>query len=422
MQKHNMKQTSLISRYYAWWQALLAVVALMLSVCAEAGVPEVVVTNAVATSSAVAPAQPSAFEIIPEDPLAARLTFSDKTMGYENSKKIVYLKDYWIYGEWWIDENHYVGSLHESKTFSEKADNTPKVVIVDVRTGEVKDTGYVGRVQCYNEGMIATHNIGLDSLKNQAAYYGRLGESLQPYKPWFPNDMELNISSCQLVPRWKYPKPQSGESGLVARFPLKVEHGAIFLWKPKDYPELRLGQDPNNYNRLVFNRVGATVVPPLLAYWEQPSGKRVEIPLNPGEKISTVSYVPYENAYFISVDLSNTQPIKTWEPRFARLLYLDGTIKRFGVPRVIMDLLRTNSQASAGVQFDKKGLSWAVGFNSFAPDPQHLAGSYEIVGEELVKRVISGSRAVDGCRLYGSEKSLFSARRDYYYIDICKGI
>lgn len=418
-----MKLLPLITRNCAWWQVVLAVVALMLSVRAEADVPEVVVANNVAASSAVAPAQPSAFEIIPEDPLAARLTFSNKTISYE---KKIYVRGALLGGEWWIDENRYVTTKRDSyPSRDEKIEILPNIVIVDVRTGKIEDTGLTGKIRCYAEGRIATENDRLSTnpdgkvVRDAVSYFGELGKPLQEYRPGFPYDMELNTPSCQLVPRWKYPKPQHGEPQLLERFPLRVEHGAIFLWKPRDYPELRLGQDPNNYNRLVFNRVGAAAVLPLLAYWEQPSGKRVEIPLNPGEKINFASFVPFENAYLISLDLTNTQPVATWEPRFARLLYLDGTIKRFGVPRVILDLVKAN-KAGAGFGYSKKGISWGIGFNSFVPDPQHIQGVYEIVGDELVKRVVSGSRAIDGCKLYGSEKSLFSARRDYYYIDICK--
>lgn len=418
-----MKLFPLISRNCAWCQMLLAVAALILSPGAEAGVPEVVAANDVAASNTVAPAQPPAFEIIPEDPLAARLRFSDKTIHYE---KKVYLRNSILSGQWWMDESRYVAAQQDSYSARyQNGEDQPKIVIVDVRTGKIEDTGLVGKIRCYAEGRIATENDRLSTnpdgrvVRDAVSYFGELGKPLQEYRPGFPYDMELNIPSCQLVPRWKNPKPQSGELELVARFPLKVEHGVIFLWKPKNYPELRLGQDPNNYNRLMFNRVGATAIPPLLAYWEQPSGKRVEIPLNPGERIEFVSFVPFENAYFISIDLTNTQPIETWTPRFNRLLYLDGTIKRFGVPRVILDLVKAN-KAVARAGYSKNGISWGVGFYSFTPDPQHLAGSYEIVGDQLMKQAISGSRGFDGCKEFGSERSFFSNKWDYYYIDICK--
>lgn len=370
--------------------------------------------------SATAKADTAATEavaIIPEDPLIAQLRFSDKTINYE---KNIYLRDYLLGGSsgWWIDDYRYVISLHESKYFSEKADNTPKVVIVDTKTGDVTDTGYEGRVLCYSEGRIATNNNRLTTgqdgkvISDEVYYYGKMGEPLDAFRPYYPSDMELNKASCQLIPRWK--RPQSPD--MV--FPLKVAHGVIRQIRPKDFPELRLGQD--DYNRLTFNRTGAAVVPPLQVYWELPSGQRTDIPFNPGEQISSISYIPFENAYLISPDLTNTQPIKTWEPRFVRLLYLDGTVKRFGVPRVIMDLVKAN-KVGVGVGYSKKGISWDIGFLSRVPDPQHLAGSYEVIGDELVKREQSGSTSPDGCRLYSSQSSFFSKRWDYYYIDICKG-
>lgn len=194
-------------------------------------------------------------EILPEDPSARDLKFVDGTKRYE---KTVYLKDYFLANAYSIDDHRFVASVIASKTFDSRPDNTPKVVIVDTETGEVKDTGYVGDVLCYSEGRIATSNIGVGG-PNAASYFGKLGEPLQKYPLWSP-DLELNLPSCQLVPRWKYPKPQQGEAQLLARLALKPEHGAVFVYRPKDFPVLALGSDANN--RPVFMRSGANEVPP----------------------------------------------------------------------------------------------------------------------------------------------------------------
>ncbi len=231
--------------------------------------------------------------LIPEDPIAAKLKFSDKTISY---KKVFYLKGANLDYPLWIDENRYVANSYPPDY--KETETLPKIVTVDVRTGAMEDTGYQGKIDCYKEGRIATTTISRRwfthpdgrVLESVARYFGKLGEPLMEYPPYYvQGGSDLNTASCQLVPHWTPPKPQAGEPQLVKRIPLKVEHGAIMEWRPQGYPELRLGQDPNNYNKLTFNRTGSAVMLPLQAYWEQPSGKRVEIPLNPGEELTYAS-------------------------------------------------------------------------------------------------------------------------------------
>jgi hypothetical protein len=397
------------------WRALLAAVFLMSgNVWAEVPVRA---SNA-ATPSAAISDQPAEFEIIPEDPVAAKLRFSDKTINY---KKTVYIRGYELSNSYQIDEYHKFSSVLASKSIKYNPDAPHNVVIVDMKTGGVTDTGYVGRVLCYSEGRVATSSqsraFGPDGkvLSDEVDSFGKVGEPLQAYRPSFPNDMELNTASCQLVPRLKRPKYPDN------LFPLKIEHGVIYQIQPKNYPTVQLGQDINNYNRLTFYRTGAEVVPPLQAYWEQPSGKRVEIQLNPGEKIDIVSYLPFEKAYLISTELNNSQPVKVWSPRFARLLYLDGTIKRFGVPRVIQDLVM-QGKIVASPMYTKLGVGWSVMVLSRQPEIDHLNGNYLVVGNDLIKVVgVAAVTSLDGCKLYGAIRSIFSRLPDYYYIDICKG-
>lgn len=352
--------------------------------------------------------------IIPEDPVAAKLRFSDKTIKY---KKQFYLRDYSLGNEYWMDEFHYITSMHESNNYKTDVDRPPKVVVVDVRTGDITDTGYSGRVRCYCEGRLVTEvsrlkkNSDGQVVTEELYYVGKYGEALDEYQSIVTRDKELNTASCQLVPRYK--RPQFPD----VLFPLKVEHGVIYQIQPKDYPALRLGQDERK--RIAFYRTGDPEVPPLHVYWEKPSGERIEIQFNPGEKIFNVDYLPFENAYRININLTTSQPIKSWAPRFERLLYLDGTVKRFGVPRVILDLINTN-QAGAGVGYSKKGFSWGVGGIARRSDKKSLEGVYRAVGDELIKASPSGSTGPDGCKLFGHEKRIFSGRNDYYYIDICK--
>jgi hypothetical protein len=395
------------------WRVLLAAVFFM-SGNAWAEVP--VRTSNAATHSAAISNQSAEFEIIPEDPVAAKLRFSDKTKTY---KKTFYLRGYSLNGLWWIDEHRYLAAMHAGDGFEAKfGEIPPRVVMVDTLTGKVEDTGVIGDVMCYSEGRIATsiQNIHGDL----TMYFGKLGEPLQAYPEKLPQGMELNVESCQLVPKWKYPlEEMGGNRHILRRFPLKVEHGAIFERKPANSPELKIGQDEHGQTR--FYRAGPAQMPPLHVYWEQPSGKRIDIPFNPGERISSVSYLPYEKAYLIRVDLSGTQPFEVTLPRFERLLYLDGTVKRFGVPSVIMDLVQVRKIYGLA-KYSRKGFEWGAHWNTREPNDQHIGGFYEVMSGELVKvEPLVSWAGPDGCREYSEEKQLFTKRLNYFYIDICKG-
>ncbi len=353
-------------------------------------------------------------EILPEDPAVRDLKFVDGTKRYA---KKVYLRDYFLKTRYSIDDHRFVVSVIANKNFDGQPNNTPKVVIVDTESGEVKDTGYVGEIQCYSEGRIATRNDGTTP-SNQASYFGKLGEPLQKYPRWGPPEMELNEPSCQLVPRWKYPKFQQGEAQLLARLALKPEHGAVFVYQPRAFPVLELGADANN--RAVFVRSGANEVPPLQVYLEQPSGKRIDIPVNPGEKINAVEYIPFENAYWLNIELNNTQPIKSWEPRFGRLLYPDGTVKRFSVPTPIVDLIKAG-KAVATTTYTKRGAMWQLLILPGHRDVEHLQGNYLVLGDELVKIPAGGVDRLNGCKAEGSDRQFFSKLYEYYFINICTG-
>ncbi len=88
-----------------------------------------------------------------------------------------------------------------------------------------------------------------------------------------------------------------------------------------------------------------------------------------------------------------------------------------------MDLFINKDASSSGgmASYSKKGMRWSFGFSSRTPDPKHLAGAYEIVGDELVKRDQTGGVGFDGCKEFDSEEAFFSKKRNYFYIDICKG-
>lgn len=159
---------------------------------------------------------------------------------------------------------------------------------------------------------------------------------------------------------------------------------------------------------------------PLQVYLEQPSGKRIDIPVNPGEKIVAEEYIPFEKAYWLDTGVTNMQLISSAQPLFVRLLYPDGTVKRFSMPKPIMDLIKAQ-KAIATTTYTKRGALWKLTVLARNPDVDHLQGNYLVVGNEVVKIPASGTRGLNGCRLFGSSPEFFSKLREYYFINICTG-
>lgn len=344
-----------------------------------------------------------AADILPEDPAVQNLKIVDHSDRYENYPKNFYLKNYFLVASAWLDDHRMLTSVANSETYNYHENKmSTKVILVDTRTGVVQNTGYVGEVRCYNEGRIATGDSG--GWREQAHYFGKFGEPLEVFKPWYPRELELNIPSCQLVPRWK--RPNSMPVTFVQRHPLKVEHGAIFVIRQNDFE-------------------GGTYQ----AYWEQPSGNRIDIAVNPGEEISSVEYIAEENAYLLTtsllLNLSPTRTTKTWYPHFYRLLYLDETVKRFSVPPQLMELLKAGKATIDG-RYTRRGILWHLVIRrreDRGKDVAHLQGHYLVIGKELVK--MPGILKPDGCTIRGNEESVSSTKRklllNYYSINICKG-
>jgi hypothetical protein len=331
-------------------------------------------------------------DVLPEDPAARGLTIVDASERYERR---IFLRGYLLGRAHWIDERRMVTSVALSEGFDARQfDNDGKVVVVDTQTGEVRDTGYSGRVLCYDEGRIFIQKGGALG----ALYYGMLEGSLQSPGRWLPKGTDLNEQSCDAVTAWQ--RPADLPTGVLAnRRYLKRQHGVLVSWTRQ-----------------------AAGAPLARLYLERPSGDRIDIAFNAGEQIVDVRWIPFEGAYLLVPDLADTQPVKVWEPRFVRLLYPDGRVRRFSVPDPIIDRVKAN-QATGSAQYTKAGVLWNLHLLPGRAGQEKLNGNYLVIGRELI-RVPGAFPAPGGCLLVGNQKSGASTERrplnDYYFTDICK--
>lgn len=330
---------------------------------------------------------------LPEDPSARELRFAARAEPY---KRQVFLQGHQFGRSMWIDEQRLVTTLVIGPGFDAfDHNNVGKVVIVDTRDGAVRETGYSGDILCYAEGRIA---IQAGGGPERRVYTGVLGSKLENVGNWFPRGTELNEMSCRAVPLWKRPADLPQGMSASRRY-LRDEHGIFVLW--------------------LENSAGS---PLRRLYLEKPGGARVDVPFNPGERPATLWYVPFEQAYLVVPDLTDTQPIKVWEPRFVRLVRPEGAVQRFSVPGALMDKVKSGDGV-AGAQYTRRGVLWNLLIHDRRPEQEKLSGNYLVKGGELVKvpAVLPGP---DGCRLLGYEKSPRSSERrivnDYYVIDVCE--
>ena len=368
--------------------------------------------------------------LLPEDPAVRDVKFSDRKIKVELN---FFLKGYSLGQQLVpIDENRFLISMYESKPFRKTNYHNPKVVIVDIRNGQVTDTGYIGGAVCFEAG-----RIGIDHQEERTDYFGKLGEPLQKYPggvgmyddPATPDrhthEIELNKYSCELVPHRNAP-PHRRADGAMRNIwqPLRPEHGVIVGYLPPNSPGLALGFDANNRPAIVRTGGSEALMPEV--YWEKPSGERINIPMNPGETIDQVRYLPSEKAYLLGNLILTTSmgAVDPSIPRFVRVLYPDGTIKKFGIPKVILEKVAEGRIMS--FSYNKVGVFWSLLYQPHQPE---INGMYVVNGNELVRYTTPGliyiNHLFDSCMRIGlvHTGSFFKGDtlKDFYYADLCKG-
>jgi hypothetical protein len=298
----------------------------------------------------------------------------------------------------WMDNERVIATIERMADFDfQKADLKKKIFIFNTRTGSAEEIPHYGQVRCFDDGRVIISQPRWDPVARKApgfALHGRLGGKMQEYEK-LPKDQLINQFSCRLENRLELrPAPAGFDSSYLA---LREGHG-VLRWTMRRAP----GFPWQEY------------------YLDRADGQRVDIPLNPGEKVSSshVHYVPFENSYLLVPDLVDTNPVPIWEPRFVRLLSPGGEIKRIPVPEPLFEWVKTG-RAYVSATYTKRGVIWFVGDARTLRLPS-VAGNYIMEGNKLVRFERAGILSPDGCRLVGATRRK-DGLSDLYVTDICWG-
>lgn len=379
--------------------------------------------------------QPTANGLIPPDPGAQGYKVDNNELRFKEHLRLP--KNISLIRGGWVDERYWLANLIADEAGSYEQDRIRKVVLVDDLTGEVKPTPYEGNIQCFADGNLAV-SITSGRKDEWIFSYGRYGEALQTLKGGIPEGMELNKLSCKLLPSQNVPKTLSDGRTLDWRVRLRADHGHLVVLRgrplpaqaPDFSPELqRLMQQP-------FMRTMAVVSSLEQWFLKTPQGGEIAIPNNPGEaagEYAPVSYVPYLDAYFIA-PYAGGRPFDPEElrqiPRFARLLYPDGTVDRFGIPDVIWEPYK-RKELSYNTYYSRRGLIWEIrplaNFKAYTGELE-LGAYLDLRKDKVLKRLpdikFVGRNPDGGCTV-GTRTETTQRRPHYlfntYYINLCTG-
>lgn len=333
-----------------------------------------------------------------------KFTIVDST---ERLNKRVFLKNYRL-GDgvgYWIDNDHMLVGVRSGDGYDASKTNIPKWIKVNIETGEIEDIGIRGGISCYADGQAVVHPKIEGAFNDRTMMVGTLGGDMQTFPEGMPRGKRLNIN-CQLV---------DSEKVKGSTTYLKEAHGRI----TEDDTFYR--QD-NIYKDNIPNRL----------YLRKPDGQEIDIPTNPGERNFSyeIKYIPFENAYLLTPEFGSGDSTKRWQPRyplFVRLLYPDGSVKRFSMPNVhLFSKLRGHSATFKGVLYTKRGLVWRFKRNP-KPPTLGLVHYREVRYDDFLQsgnELIQGNfitQSPDGCKLVGEIQSRFSDKlSDYYVTNLCE--
>jgi hypothetical protein len=298
--------------------------------------------------------------LIPIDPATLGYTVNNRELRFK--EHVALPGNISLRGGGMIDARYRLSNLIADERGTYEQDKIKKIVIVDTRTGEVRPTPYVGDIRCFVDGNLATL-IDRGKREDATFAFGKYGEVLQTWKGVVePEGTYLNLMSCSLQSFEKLkiePPPGMRAGGVV----LRAEHGQLVTLEGQplagntpDSPEVqRLMQQPFMQNM---------TLPAHSERWilKKPNGEAIPIPNNPGEAIvfRSVTYLPYMDAYFIESRSRPFLPKDMWGiPRFARVLYPDGRVVRYGVPDVIRQPSMRGEIGYTGL-YTKAGLVWRI--------------------------------------------------------------
>ncbi len=320
----------------------------------------------------------------------------------ERLKKRVFLRDYSLVNTigHWIDNDTMLVGVRSGGGYDDSKTNILRWIKVNIETGEIEDAGIRGGISCYADGQAVVHPRIEGVFNDRTIMVGTLGGEMQTFPEGVPRGKRISID-CRLV---------DSEKVLGFTTYLKGAHGRM--------------TEETNYKDDKPSRL----------YIRKQDGQEIEVPTNPGERRFDrygIKYIPFENAYLISPEFGSSDSTKKWQPRyplFVRILYPDGSVKRFSMPNVhLISKLRWHSAWFDGVLYTKRGLVWRF---TRKPKPPTLGLVHYRVeryddflqsGDELIQGNFI-TQSPDGCKLVGEIQSSFSSKySDYYVTNLCEG-
>lgn len=365
-------------------------------------------------------------QILEFDPAAAQVVISNKVI---ELKPQVYLRGYTLRAEHWLDRDRYLANVESDAKVNAPKDSEMRIVLVDTRDGSVKDTLRRGRLICYDEAGKIHTQIYSKSENKTRFFVTPLDGPIRETQIHDDEVFGFELHACKTVPLLR--KTSEGREELK-----KIAHpGWSFEWgQPKILrhgfgelmayeAEARNWNDPqlaNNPQAQALARqpftAGMKVASGIYALsYTPPSGKPVNIILNPGEPISLpqnsetqydwTGYYYAEDAYFLPMFSSGLVPFGLPSavanlPHFARLLYRDGRVRLFSPPKVLWDDFVARRAGLSGF-YSAAGIIWR---QTFGPERRRVY--YLQKGLELWRIEGMPNRwyvMPDGCRLHLNE-------------------
>ncbi len=298
----------------------------------------------------------------------------------------------------WLDDDHLVFSSREYPGWKAALDEVPQIVIYDVNTGDIKDSGYRGRLDCLNH--LGDFMLSLPIKPEGFGFYpenyrwfiGRWGQPPQEitYDRWAAMPTYL----CRFAPRGQpihhYP-PEDLSSDAAQLTPLLPGHGVL---------------------RNTVAREGGQIIDYLHLVKED--GTKIYIRNSPIRQGSLV-FQPWSNSYFENgtTDIPPTS------------LALTGITKIHKMPRLLQFWI-SRHVARGGVFNSRPGLLWTVRTSRGLWKKQ---GVFLDTHTELLRvsdTSVTGQMTIspNGCKAfwgaYIGDSFKPSARHAVFVMDICK--
>lgn len=378
--------------------------------------------------------------IIPLDPATFGYKVNNEELQFK--EHVVLPKNMTIRGGGMLDSRYRLANLTIDEHGNYEQEKFKKIILVDSLSGDIKLTPYTGDIRCFVDGNLATWTDP-GKRENSVFSYGKFGETLQTWKGAFePHGMVLNLMSCKLQSRedLRLQPPAGMKLGVVN---LRSEHGRLLTLEGQPLPSNTLDASPEVQRLMQQPFMRNMTLPAETQQWflKKTDGELVPIPNNPGEATGALflTYVPYLDAYFMDPAMRSK---RSEMPRFARLLYPDGRVVRFGIPDILNEPSK-RGEVAYRVLYTRAGLVWKVhfvrndrqGHTTYKGDLQEgyyldqrdkkmLTKIPTLEVDSTAGMTLPYGISNDGCRV--STRTEVTQKRphylfNYFYINLCTG-